>query len=482
MVEPIDKSPTELGFITGVKCTDCGMHYSLSNLKEKHGTIFQYFCEEDYGEFIPILDINRLKPILNSHTAKERFETSPTYWGLFPELLPLAWDDNKPKIYTQDIPFSPLDKSVRIGKELGIPELYFLDDGTMDSFKSRAVNAAANIAKESGYDTMVNASTGNLVIACLNIGSKAEFNVTALLPEALSNGKKKRVEQIAEIARNYGKTIEVKYFHNDYTSINDTIAGPLIDEYNDGNDLLKAFSPNRGPRTWYGMGEWTAAFQFVTQLYYQHGIKRNVPINIYVGMGSGKLTSMITEACKVMQKLNILENPIRVWGIQPTKNQPIVEGYLKDVQPSLEQGIGYEQIKGKIEPRFGKDTLGTIVESVAIQNPGSFMHTLKSLSNPNSNPKWNDIRGGAVVVDDIATVDGLVELVLKEEKTPQFVGAMAYQGLRNVIKKHPEIRKEIHVVYLTGGGKGKIGQTLEDMARKNFGRRKKQLAEIAPYF
>ena len=497
MVAPVDKSPSHLDYILGVKCTHCGLFKSLYELKERSGTIFEYSCERwDGGEFVPVLDMDRLRPILDPHiahiagkerdVAQERFKTHPSYF-IFPELLPLIWDHGKPRIYVEDIPFSPLDKSTKIGHELGVSQLYFLDDGRLltGSFKDRAVNMAVNITKESGcYTTIYNASTGNLVIACLEIGAKAGMDVYALLPQALSEGKRKKIEEVVQAVRKYGHTVKVSYFDHDYTTINDTIAERLIDDHNNGKEFLEAFSPNRGPRTWYGMGEWTAAFQLVTQLYYQHGIERGVPINIYIGGGSGKLTSMVTEACKVLQELHILDNPIRVWSVQPDIHQPLVEGYNTQVLPKLQQGLTYEDIKDDLNLVIGKNPQGTIVEEVAIKTPGSFLHTMKSLAHPNSSERkeWKAVRGGAIAIDDRKTLDGTIELALKEGKTPQFVGGMAYQGFRQAIAQNPGLRNEIHVVYLTGGGKGKMRQTLEQMARNELWGRREELLKIAPLF
>lgn len=490
-VRQLDKSPSQLGYITGVQCTQCGTYTPLSEMKENFGTIFMYACDRmDGGEFLPVLDLERLSAVLDPRVtgrdvARQRYEDSRTYLGLFPELLPLVWDDGKPRIHVRDFPFSSLDKSKAIGNELGV-ELYFLDEGSLPtgSFKDRAVAMAINTAVESGYDTMYVASTGNLVLSSLQIGSDAGIYVHALLPEALSQAKRAKVGSLIQSINGNGRGVKVSYHPFTYDHINHVIASELIDQHNQDKELHKAFSPNRGPRTWYGMGEWTAAFQFVTQLYYQHGIEEGMPINIYIGGGSGKLACMVSEASKVLQDLGILRSPIRVWSVQPSINQPLVEGYNGQVLPALQQGKTYDDIRYKIVPVKGKNPQGTIVEEVAIASPGSFLHTMMSLAHPNSPEfsQWKNIRGGAVAVHDKETADGLVELVEREQLTPQFVGAMAYRGFRQAIANHPRSRDEVHVVYLTGGGKGKLRLTLEDMAQKDWGGRGAHLARIAPLF
>jgi len=490
-VRQVDRSPSQLGHVTGVRCTQCGTYTPLSEMKESFGTTFVYACDRmDGGELLPVLDLKRLSNVLDPRVtgrdvARQRYENSPTYLGLFPELLPLVWDDGKPRVHVRDFPFSSLNKSIAIGSELGV-ELYFLDEGSLPtgSFKDRAVAMAINIAVESGYNRMYVASTGNLVLSSLQIGSDAGIYVHALLPEALSPAKKAKVSNLIQSINGNGRGIEVSYHPFTYDYINYIITSELIDRHNRNGELHRAFSPNRGPRTWYGMGEWTAAFQLFTQLYYQHGIEEGKPINIYIGGGSGKLTCMMTEASKVLQDLGILKNPVRIWSVQPTINQPLVQGYTSQVLPALLAGKSYDNIKNQINPIEGENPQGTIVESVAIGKPGSFLHTMKSLAHPNSTnfSQWKKIRGGAVAVPDEETLDGLVQLVEREQLTPQFVGAMAYQGFRQAIARHPELGGEIHVVYLTGGGKGKLRLTLEEMAQKDWGGRGAQLARITPFF
>src|SRR3989338_418872 len=178
----LDKSPSQLGYITGVQCTQCDTLIPLKEFHASNGTLFEYGCEwMDGGEYLPKLDIERLRGILNPSVAKQRFETRPTYWGLFPELLPVQIEGGKPRIHTPDMPFSSLHKSRQIAHELETPELYFLDDGDIDSFKTRAVTAATNIAVGSGYDTMVVASSGNLVRAAFIVGARSGLDVYALL-------------------------------------------------------------------------------------------------------------------------------------------------------------------------------------------------------------------------------------------------------------------------------------------------------------
>jgi len=486
MPEPIDKSPTQIGYIKGVECTHCGFYRSLPELKEIDGTIFEFMCPRwDGGEYLRVYDMEALRGVLNPNVARERFEKSPSYFGLFPELQPLVWQSGQPKIHVRDLPLTHLHKSQSIGPEIEVPDLYFLDDSAIRSFKTRAVNMAVNIALESGYEAMFAASTGNLADACLIVGADAGLSfVQVNLPSVLSEGKKQYFHAMLENLRARGADVRVEYFDMDYTRINDILDERFIDDYNEKHGSGKAFSPNRGPRTWYGMGEETAAHQLFLQLKYEQGIEDGRPINIYISGGSGKLTCTTTEAAKTQQDLGILNNPIRMWVVQPVVNQPLVQGYNTQVLPwSGRKGITYEGIRENLNLIEGMDPTGTVAESVAIKRPGSYNHTMKSLLTPNSlnRPEWRDIRGGAIAIREKDIIDGLVEIVEKEGRTPQFVGSLVTEAVKRAVAQNPSLKDEVHVAYFTGGGMGKLEPTLEEMARELI-QRGEALRRIAPRF
>ena len=473
MANPIDKTPTDFKYIKGVKCLQCDDYISFKDLKERFGTIFVVGCEYmDGGEYGPVFDMDLLRKALDpkvtgKDVAKERVYNSPGYFAI-PELLPLTYDGDKPRIHVNNLPFSPLDKSSYLSKVYDA-ELYFLNEkGATSSFKDRPVTMAVNILKESGYNTIVNASTGNLVMSCLKIGPDNGLNVIALLPDKLSKGKINKVEELVINAKKDYPDLDVKYYLYpfDYSYINDTIANKIIDRMDKGKEFKEVASPNRGPRLYYGMGSWTAMIQLALQLKYQYNIKEGKPINIYVSGGSGKLLSSMAEASKKMQELNILNNPIRMWIVQPELNMPLVGGFKSQVEPRLLEGRCYDDFKYDLTPVEGKNPQGTICESVAIKRPGSFLHTMKSLSHPNIG-KFKNYRGGAISISDSVTIDSMVELALNEGRTPQFVGGLAFSGFKNAIKNNPSLKDEIHVVYLTGEGKDKIGPQIDELIKEN---------------
>ena len=80
--------------------------------------------------------------------------------GSYAEYLPLTSDT---PLLSLGEGSTPLVRSVSIGPELGIPELYFKLEGCnpTGSFKDRGMVLAVAKAVEQGYETILCASTGN---------------------------------------------------------------------------------------------------------------------------------------------------------------------------------------------------------------------------------------------------------------------------------------------------------------------------------
>ena len=83
-------------------------------------------------------------------------------------------------------------RSVSIGPELGIPELYFKLEGCnpTGSFKDRGMVLAVAKAVEQGYETILCASTGNTSAAAAAYAAAAGIESIVLVPEGdVSQGK-----------------------------------------------------------------------------------------------------------------------------------------------------------------------------------------------------------------------------------------------------------------------------------------------------
>ncbi|MEK6692558.1 MAG: threonine synthase, partial [Nitrospirota bacterium] len=128
-----------MGFVKGLKCRECGREYPKDPI---------YVCEFCFGPLEVVYDYDAIKKAI----SKEKISSRPKNLWRYRELLPI---DGEPASGL-DSGFSPLIKAERLGKILGVKDLYLKDDSTVHptlSFKDRVVAVALTKAMEFGFDT-----------------------------------------------------------------------------------------------------------------------------------------------------------------------------------------------------------------------------------------------------------------------------------------------------------------------------------------
>ena len=144
-----------MGDVDVLKCRECGKEYEPQ---------FRYICEECFGP----LDVKyKFNSSVNRETFSSRKEKS--YWRYF-EMLPIA---NKNNIVNLHAGLTPLQKSDRLAKEIGLKNLFIKNDSVNPtfSFKDRPAGIAVSRAKETKLKAVGCASTGNLASATAAHGS-----------------------------------------------------------------------------------------------------------------------------------------------------------------------------------------------------------------------------------------------------------------------------------------------------------------------
>ena len=130
--------------IKSLLCREC---------KKEYAPTFKYVCDDCFGP----LDVNYDFPSVNKNTFVNR---EHTYWRYF-ELLPIA---EKSNIVSIGAGMTPLIKAEKLGKQLGLNNLYVKNDSVNPtfSFKDRPAGVAVSKAKEFGLSSVGCASTGIL--------------------------------------------------------------------------------------------------------------------------------------------------------------------------------------------------------------------------------------------------------------------------------------------------------------------------------
>ena len=162
-------------FFSHLKCRECGRLYPKEAL---------HICEYDFGPLEAAYDYEAIR----QQISREIFAERPQSMWRYRELLPI---DGAPTV-GEMVGFTPLIKSDRLAKALGVSELYIKND-TVNyptlSFKDRVVSVALSRARELGFSVVACASTGNLANAVAANAAAAGLRSYVLIPADLEQSK-----------------------------------------------------------------------------------------------------------------------------------------------------------------------------------------------------------------------------------------------------------------------------------------------------
>jgi threonine synthase len=373
--------------IKSLRCREC---------KKEYPPIFKYICDECFGP----LDVNYAFPSVNKNTFANR---EHTYWRYF-ELLPIA---EKSNIISIGAGMTPLLKAEKLGKALGLNNLYIKNDSVNPtfSFKDRPAGVAISKAKEFGFNAVGCASTGNLASATAAHAAKGGFPCYVFAPSDIEHAK------IAQ-ALAYGAN---------FIAVDGT--------YDDANRIAAQIGDSKGigivninMRSYYVEGSKTLAFEVAEQLDW------NVPDHLVVPVGSGAMLNAICKGFEELENLSLVNNVSQMHMIaaQPHGCAPIVDAFKKkdtDVIP-VEQP-------------------DTIAKSLAIGDPGDGRYVLKRLKQYN---------GWAEDTTDKEILDAILLLAKTEGIFTEPAGGVSVAVLKKMIDQGKIDKNETTICYVTGNG------------------------------
>jgi threonine synthase len=304
-----------MGFVKGLKCRECGREYSVDPI---------YVCEFCFGPLEVVYDYDGIRSVI----SKEVIESRPKNLWRYKELLPI---DGEP---TSGLTsgFTPLIKAEKLGKYLGMKDLYIKDDTVTHptlSFKDRVVAVALSKAREFGFDTVACASTGNLAHSVSAHGAAGGFRRFIFIPASL---------EMSKIVASLVYEPNLIAVNGNYDDVN-RLCSEIANKYN------WAFV-NINIRPFYAEGSKTHGYEIIEQLGWR------APDAVVVPCASGSLMTKIWKSFKEMKDLGLIDElHTKVFSAQATGCSPIVT--------AIKQGI--DVIK-PVKP-------DTIAKSLAIGNP-----------------------------------------------------------------------------------------------------------------
>jgi threonine synthase len=155
--------------VTHLECALCGLHHEAQRLHN--------LCTACSKPLLVRYDLERAKMTLTKDSLAGR---RPDLWR-YREVLPVEDDRN---IVSLGEGWTPLIHAPRLGKRVGIHELYIKDESQnpTQSFKARGMAAAVSMAKELGATKLAVPSAGNAAGALAAYAARAGLKSYIFMP------------------------------------------------------------------------------------------------------------------------------------------------------------------------------------------------------------------------------------------------------------------------------------------------------------
>ena len=385
---------------TFLQCREC---------KKEYDSTFKYICDECFGP----LDVHYHFPSITKDVFASREQT---YWRYF-ELLPII---DKSNIVSISAGMTPLVRAEKLGKKIGLNNLYIKNDSVNPtfSFKDRPAGVAISKAKEFGLSSVGCASTGNLASATAAHAAKADFPCYIFAPSDIEHAK------IAQ-ALSYGAN---------YIAVDGT--------YDDANRIAAQIGDSKGVgivninmRSYYVEGSKTLAYEVAEQLDWK------VPDQLIVPTGSGAMLNAICKGFEELETVSLIDkvSKMHMNCAQPHGCAPIVNAF-----------------KNNSDDIIPVENPDTVAKSLAIGDPGDGRYVLKRLKQYN---------GIAQESNNKETLDAILLLAKTEGIFTEPAGGVSVAVLKKMVEDGQIDKDETTVCYVTGNGLKATESIMEVLSR-----------------
>ncbi len=376
-----------MSFAINLRCRKCGQEIPLTptNLCD--------FC------FSP-LEVNYDYKAIAKVISKKKLTSGPISMWRYRDLLPV-----KGEVIDLGTGFTPLTRADRLGKKLGLDELYIKNDclNPTYSFKDRVVSVAISKAREFGFDTVACASTGNLAASVAGHAAKANMKSYVFVPSTMESSKLQGTAV-------YQPTIVT--VEGSYDDVNH-LCGKLAEKYEWG-------FINVNLRPYYAEGSKTLGYEVAEQLGWR------APDCIFAPAASGLVFTRIWKGLDELSMLGFIK-PVdtHMFVTQAAGASPIVNAF----------NAGTLHVN-PVKP----DTIAT---SIAIGNPADGYYALRVARQSG---------GGACAVTDDELLAGMKLLAETEGIFAEAAGGVVIAALKKLVASGTIKKNELTVAFITGAG------------------------------
>src|SRR5919204_1331420 len=376
-------------FMTGLQCHLCGTQFPAEAL---------WVCGECLGPLEVVYDYEGVRGAL----TRELVERRPRNVWRFRELLPIT---GEPRTGLHS-GYTPLIRANRLGKKLGLEELYIKDDSVNHptfSYKDRVVSIAATRNVELGFPVFGCASTGNLANSVSAHAARLGLSCYVFIPNDLEPNK------ILGSAI-YGP--QVVAVDGNYDDVN-RLCTQIADRYGWG-------FANINLRSYYAEGAKTMGFEVAEQLGWRF------PDHLVSPVAGGTLLPRIFKGLREFREVGLVTGKLpRIHAAQPTGSAPVIR--------ALESGAEFPD---PVKPN-------TIAKSLAIGNPADGFQVVRVVK---------ETSGTGAMVSDEEILDAVDLLARTEGIFTEPAGGTTLAATRKLIERGVIKPNESVVVCITGNG------------------------------
>lgn len=355
----------------------------------------RHACDQCLGPLEVVYDHD-----LTGARLRDAIASGPdTLWRYAP-LLPVE------TVPIDAVGWTPLVRAERLGRELGLADLWLKNDTVEPSFsfKDRVVTVAAQKAIEFGYDTLACASTGNLAGAVAAAAARRGLHAVIFVPATTEPPK------LAAVTT-YGA--ELVLVDGTYDQVN-RLVGQIADERH------WAFV-NFTLRPYYVEGSKTLLFETAEQLGWR------LPDALVIPIASGAMFVNNAKAARELVQTALVEDRrVAFFGAQPAGCAPVADAFARGA------------------PRY-----------TPVKRPDTIAHALAIGSPADGNLVLDIARrtGGAVeAAADDAIRDAIGLVARTEGILVEPAGGTTVAALRTLAERGLLPRDGTVVAYLTGNG------------------------------
>lgn len=376
-------------FVRGLACKECGTPYPVTP---------RMICDECFGPVEVAYDYAAMRGVV----TRAQIEAGPRSLWRYRDLLPVA---GEPRAGLRS-GMTPLVHAERLGRELGVRELYLKDDSAnypTYSYKDRVVAVAVTRAIEFGFTTVGCASTGNLAHAVAAHAAAAGLEAVIFIPHDLEAGK-----VVATLV--FGsRLVKIRGHYDDVNRLCTEIA----DEY--GWAIV-----NVNLRPYYTEGAKTHGFEIAEQLGWR------LPQHTVIPVAGGTILPKVWKAYRELVDLDLVAaTPARIHAAQAAGCNPVAR--------AIETGAD----------SFQPQKPSTIAKSIAIGNPADGPYAIRVV---------RDSGGHAASATDAEILDAIERLARAEGIFTEPAGGTTLACAIKLIESGRIPRDESIVVSITGNG------------------------------